>query len=368
MKYNWQQSDWTQFSYNPDEVENNLFAFAEETGLVSGILQTLPENVRLEAIIDTMVAEAIKTSAIEGEYISRHDVVSSIRNKLGLDKVIEPIKDQRARGAGELMVDIRQTLADPLTKEKLYEWHRILLKQSKDINIGVWRKDSAPMQVISSAIGREIIHFEAPPSDRVSDEMNRFIQWFNDTAPGGKNEIRKAPVRAASAHLYFESIHPFEDGNGRIGRAIAEKALSQTIGRPLLLSISRTLENNKSSYYANLEEAQRSNEITKWVIYFTDVILTAQKQTKLLVEFTLKKTKFFDRFKSQLNDRQLKAVKKMWDAGTEGFTGGMTAKKYISITKVSKATATRDLQTLVESGIFILQGAGRNVHYHLNLH
>jgi Fic family protein len=223
------------------------------------------------------------------------------------------------------------------------------------------------MQVISGTIGREKIHFEAPPSNSIQKEMTLFISWFNETAPGGKKEIRKAPVRSAIAHLYFESIHPFEDGNGRIGRAIAEKALSQTIGRPVLLSLSRTIEANKKAYYTALETAQRSNEITEWINYFVNTSLDAQQQASQLIEFTLQKTKFLDRFKDELNERQLKAVLKMVDAGQEGFEGGMTARKYISITKTSKATATRDLQALVDIGALAEVGGGRSSHYLLNI-
>lgn len=365
--YNWQQPDWPDFKYDLQPFEDVLFTIAEETGHVSGMLKALPENIQMEAIINTMVAEAIKTSEIEGEYISRHDVVSSIRNKLGLNKVPDTIKDKRAKGIGELMVDVRNTFAEAITEEKLLEWHSALLKQSQNINVGAWRKDHAPMQVISGRIGKGKIHFEAPPSVNVPHEMSRFIQWFNDTAPGGKKEIKKAPVRAAIAHLYFESIHPFEDGNGRIGRAIAEKALSQSIGRHIVLSLSRTIEANKNDYYKALEEAQRGNEITGWIKYFVNAVLDAQQQAKQLIDFTLKKAKYFDRLREDLNERQLKVINEMLDIWPEGFEGGMTAKKYISITRVSKATATRDLQALTELAAITPTGRGRNVHYTLNI-
>jgi len=229
MIYNWQQSDWPNFKYGLLDVEDALFSFAEQTGHVSGILKAMPEGIQTEAIIDIMVAEAIKTSEIEGEYLSRQDVVSSIRNNLGLNRTPDTIKDKMAQGAGELMANARKTYAEAMTEEKLFEWHKMLLKENKRINVGIWRSHEDPMQVISGALGKEKVHFEAPPSFRIQDEMNKFIQWFNDTAPGGANEIKKAPVRSAIAHLYFETIHPFEDGNGRIGRAIAEKALSQTL-------------------------------------------------------------------------------------------------------------------------------------------
>jgi Fic family protein len=367
MMYNWQQKDWTEFRYDLQEIEDELFAFAEETGHVNGILKTMPQAMQMETIIDLMVSEAIKTSEIEGEYLSRPDVVSSIRNNLGLNQNPEIVKDKMARGVGELMVLVRKTFELPLTEEILFLWHKILLGENKRIKIGAWRTGLEPMQAISGAIGKEVIHFEAPASKNLSDEMKRFIQWFNETAPGGKKEIKKAPIRSAIAHLYFESIHPFEDGNGRIGRAIAEKALSQTMGRPVLLSLSQTIEAEKKSYYQVLEAAQRCNEITDWMKYFVTTILNAQKQAKGLIELTLKKAKFFDLYRDQLNERQLKVIKRILEEGPGGFEGGMTAKKYIAITKTSKATATRDLQMLAELKIFINTGGGRNTNYILNI-
>lgn len=367
MKYNWQQSDWPEFRYDLREIEDTLFSFAEETGHISGILKVMPEDSQAEAILNMMVSEAIKTSEIEGEYLSRQDVVSSIRNNLGLNKTHERIKDKKAQGAGELMVAVRNSFADTLTEKTLFAWHKMLLGQNTKIASGKWRNHEDPMQVISGPIGKEKIHFEAPPSRSVPDEMRKFIRWYNDTAPRGKREIKKAPVRSAIAHLYFESIHPFEDGNGRIGRAIAEKALSQTIGRPVLLSLSQTIEADKKSYYSYLEKAQKSNEITPWIKYFSGVILDAQIQAERLIDFTLRKTKFFDRFKDKVNERQLKVIRKMLDQGPKGFEGGMTANKYMSITKTSKATATRDLQMLSDMGVLAVEGGGRSTRYVLGI-
>lgn len=199
--------------------------------------------------------------------------------------------------------------------------------------------------------------------------MKAFITWFNDTSPGGQKEIKKTAVGSAVAHLYFETIHPFEDGNGRIGRAIAEKALSQGIGRPVLLSLSRTIEADKSAYYNALSKGQQSNEITAWVTYFVRTVLAAQTEAEEQINFTLKKTKFFDRYKDQLNERQLKVIKRMLHEGPKGFEGCMNASKYGSLTKVSKATATRDLQDLLQLGVLTRQGdaAGRSTKYEVNL-
>ena len=241
------------------------------------------------------------------------------------------------------------------------------MEGSRGVQIGKWRSHKEPMQVISGAAGKEKIHFEAPPSRQVSSEMDRFIAWFNETAPGSKKQIKNALVRSAIAHLYFESIHPFEDGNGRIGRAVAEKALSQTLKRPVLLSLSKTIEANKRQYYSALEKGQLSNHISPWIKYFTETTFLAQKQARQLIDFTLKKAKFFDHFKDQFNERQLKVLKRMFDAGPEGFEGGMRAAKYMILAKTTKATATRDLQHLSEIKALIMEGGGRSTRYVLNL-
>ena len=367
MLYNWQKKDWTDFKYDLEKIGDDLLRLAEETGLMSGMLQAMTEELQMEAIINQMVSEAIKTSEIEGEYYSREDVVSSIRNNLGLNSKQDAVKDKNAQGVGKLMVDVRNSFIEPLTEETLFSWHETLMAGRRNLNIGQWRFHDEPMQVVSGVIGREKIHFEAPPSEQVPKEMGRFIQWFNDTAPNGKHEIKKAAVRSAIAHLYFESIHPFEDGNGRIGRAIAEKALSQTLGRPVLLSLSKTIEADKKSYYLALERGQRSNDITEWIHYFVETILLAQQQAHQLVDFILQKARFFEKYKHELNDRQSKVIKRMLDEGVEGFKGGMNATKYMSISGTSKATATRDLQHLAAIEAFIPEGGGRSVRYSLNL-
>ncbi len=367
MTYNWQQKDWPEFKYDLADVEDVLFAFAEKVGQVSGLLKGLPEDTQIETTIEMMVSEAIKTSEIEGEYLSRKDVVSSIRNNLGFYQNIERVQDKKAEGAAELMIDVRDSYAEELSKEKLFSWHRMIMKGSRGLKVGDWRTHEEPMQVVSGPIGREKIHYEAPPSSRVPGEMSHFIAWFNKTGPNGKNEIKKPAVRAAIAHVYFESIHPFEDGNGRIGRAISEKALSQGVGRPILLSLSRTIAANRNVYYDALQAGQRSTEITPWVTYFVTMALNSQIQAEEQIEFTLKKTKFFDRFGDQLNDRQLRVTRRILEEGAKGFEGGMSTKKYISITHTSKATATRDLQDLVEKGAFIPFGGGRSTRYEVDL-
>lgn len=366
MTYNWQQKDWPQFRYDLSGADDALLVFAERTGRASGLLTGLSEDSRAEAAIELMVAEAIKTSAIEGEYLSRKDVMSSIRNNLGMGG--GPAGDRRAEGAAALMIDVRDSYAVALSEARLFEWHKMIMAGSRRMKVGAWRTHKEPMQVLSGPAGHEKVHFEAPPSSQVPREMRRFIEWFNETGPMGKKEIKKAPVRAAVAHLFFESIHPFEDGNGRIGRALSEKVLSQGVGRPVLLSLSRAIEADRKGYYAALQQGQKSNEITEWVIWFINVTLTAQVDAEKQIDFTLKKTRLFDRLRDQLNERQSEVLRRMLEEGPEGFEGGMSAKKYMSLTGASKATATRDLQDLADKEVFVpFGGGGRSTRYKMAL-
>ncbi len=367
MKYNWQQHDWPEFRYDESGLEDIFLEIAHRMGRVDGLLTSLSDTLQTETLIEIMVVEAIKTSEIEGEYLSRQDVMSSIRHNLGLDHDVDYIKDKRAEGAAKLMIDVREQFKEPLSEAMLFSWHETLMAGARRIKIGGWREHAEAMQVISGPFGKETVHYEAPPSSIVPDEMTRFITWFNSTAPNGANEIKKPALRSAIAHLYFETIHPFEDGNGRIGRAISEKALSQGVGRPILLSLSRTIEANKNDYYDALKEAQRSNKITPWLHYFVNAVLNAQIQAEEQIDFTLQKTKFFDRYEERMNERQLRVIRRMLENGIDGFEGGMSAKKYMSITKASKATATRDLQDLAEMGALLPTGEGRSRRYHVNL-
>lgn len=366
MTYNWQQPDWPEFHYDLTQVQDALFSIAVKMGHMSGILKGMPEATQTETILDLMVAEAIKTSAIEGEVLSAADVMSSIRNQLALNVPPQVVRDARATGVAELMMDVRRSFAELLSQKKVFDWHRMLLgAHAAHLRVGAWRNHTEPMQVVSGPIGKTKVHFEAPPSKQVPGEMKAYIQWFNRTGPNGTQALNPAPVRAAIAHLYFESIHPFEDGNGRIGRALSEKALSQGLGHPVLLSLSKTIEANRKQYYDALKAAQRSNEITPWITYFVHTVLEAQVDVEQQIDFVLKKSKFFDRYADQLDARQIKVIRRMLDEGPKGFAGGMNAKKYIGIAGVSKATATRDLQYLLDIGILQRIGSGRSTRYAL---
>ncbi len=367
--YNWQQPDWPQFHYDAAALGEVLFRFAQKSGYTAGLLSTLSVADAEAVLLQTLIAEAIKTSEIEGEFLSRKDVYSSIQHHLHPAGTPPHITDRRAADISALVVDVRNTYAEPLTKEKLGHWHRMLFENSRLKAVGTWRQGPDPMRVVSGTYGRETVHFEAPPANRVPAETDAFIQWFNDTAPAGKSPISAAPVRAAIAHLYFESIHPFEDGNGRIGRALAEKALAQTLGAPILLSLSNTLRESHAQYYLDLQSAQQQNEITEWIRRFTETLIRAQEVAAEWITFILRKAKFYDTYRSLLNARQLKAIERMLEEGPSGFEGGMNATKYGSLTGASKATATRDLQDLLEIGAVVRLGesGGRSTRYGLNI-
>lgn len=361
--YNWQQKDWRQFTYDQQKIEQYVALFSEKIGMSKGVLSVLSIEQRSETMIDALVLEALKTSEIEGEYISRKDLISSIKKNIGVSSTDDSIKDLRAKGIAAMLVNVHDTYDNTLTEESIFQWHQLLFLRTTTISVGAWRSHSEPMQVVSGSIGKEVVHFEAPASSDVPYEMKSFIEWFNNTAPGGNNEIKFAAVRSAIAHLYFETIHPFEDGNGRIGRAIAEKALLQSVGYPLLISLSSAIEHNRKGYYEALKQGQRSNEITQWIIYFIEIILKALDNSIKIIDFTIKKTQLFDTHKKYLNARQEKVLKKMLESAFEEFEGGMSAKKYMKITKTSKATATRDIQQLRELGLFIPIGKGRSTSY-----
>ncbi|MGR3810753.1 Fic family protein [Jiulongibacter sp. NS-SX5] len=360
--YNWQQKDWPNFTYQAHTVAEEDLEWVNLTGKSSGVLDVITTNERQESEISLLIKESMKNAEIEGEYISRIDLISSIKNRLGLEKPHRAIRDKRSEGMGELIVKARESFKKPLSQKMLFDWHKWLMKGSYGINAGQWRKHTEPMQVISGTIGREKVHFEAPPSENVQKEMNQFISWFNQS----ETEIKSPITRSALVHLYFESIHPFEDGNGRIGRILAEKTLSQYLGKPALMSISAAIEADKKQYYNALKKAQKGNPIDHWIKYWAQIILKAQEDFFLGIKLSVKKTRFFDMHKGDLNARQLKVVRKMMETDGE-FEGGMNARKYQSITKTSKATATRDLQYLAEKGILQISGGGRSTRYDLNL-
>ncbi|MBA8667893.1 Fic family protein [Holosporaceae bacterium 'Namur'] len=366
MIWNWQQEDWPNFKYDKSVLEESENNFLKNSGILIGAFKHLSENNKKKLTIEIIGNEALKTSEIEGEYLNRNSIQSSIRRQFGLQTDNHAITPAE-QGITELMMNLYESFDKPLDDEQLFSWHRMITKGRNDLkDVGRYRTHNEPVQVISGAFHRPNIHFEAPPSKDMKKEMKYFIKWFNDTAPEGKDKL---PIltRAAIAHLYFVSIHPFEDGNGRIARAISEKALAQNIGKPTLIALSHVIAKQKKIYYDELERANKHNEITAWILYFAQTVLEAQSYTQIQIEFMINKTKFYDRFKDKFNDRQSKVIKRIFQEGSQGFQGGLSAENYLSITKTTRTTATRDLHDLVEKGALTRRGERKHTRYYLNV-
>jgi Fic family protein len=366
MTWNWEKPDWPRFRW-----ENARLAVAEKEfliggGMLAGTLKHLGEDEREQFTVESMSTEAVTTSEIEGEVLDRASVQSSIRRQLGLaadKRNVQPVE----QGVAEMMVDLYHSFAAPLSNELLFGWHRVLMSGRRDVtDVGPYRTSDEPMQVVSGAIGKTKVHFEAPPSAQVPKEMTQFIDWFNRTAPGGAEPL-PAVSRAGVAHLYFECIHPFEDGNGRIGRALSEKALAQSLSQPALTALAATILARRKSYYEALETANKQIEITGWLAWFAGITIEAQRRTLALIEFMLDKTKLFERLKGQINERQEKALLRMFREGPDGIKGSLTAGKYATITGASPATTTRDLVDLVENGALVRVGELRHARYQLGV-
>lgn len=366
MRWNWAQPDWPEFSYDPAAMVSLERQFLLRSGEFIGVCKHIgtADNDRLK--IELITDEAVKTSAIEGELLNRDSVQSSILHQFGL-RPDKPRIPPAERGIAEMMVDLYRTFASPLSDRLLFRWHRMLLGGSRDIAvIGSYRKHGDPMQIVSGPLHRRKVHFEAPPAHQAQKEMKRFNTWFNETAPRGRKPL-SALTRAGMAHLYFVSIHPFEDGNGRIARALSEKALAQSLGQPSLIALAQTIERKRKDYYVALERNNKTSDITDWLTYFGRTVLDAQATSIERLEFYLAKARFYDELRGQLNERQDKVVARMFREGTADFKGGLSAENYIRITRTSRATATRDLQDLVSKGALRRTGELRHTRYYLNL-
>lgn len=364
MTWNWQQSDWPIFEWDSALLREAEERYIQRSGVLLGTVKHMGSEDRDRLLVEAMSDEALTTSRIEGEILDRDSVQSSIRRELGLGATIESRRPAE-RGIGELMVDLYRRYSDALDEATLHAWHRLIAEGRTDLrDVGRYRTHREAMQVVSGPVGRPRVHFEAPPSERVQGEMSRFVEWFNGSAPGGEQPLSPL-TRAGIAHLYFESIHPYEDGNGRIGRAISEKALAQGVDRPSLVALSTTILKRRTEYYNELAAASRHNQISGWLRWFGGVCLESQQRALAQVDFLIEKTRLFDRLRGQLNERQEAALLRMFREGLEGFKGGLSARNYVSITKASSATATRDLTELVELGALTRTGERRYTRYHL---
>lgn len=358
MPWNWELPNWPHFIYNPHRLSTVEKQFFLELGSAAAFLKTVPHEDYQRFVVEILSQEGLESSRIEGEFLDRESLQSSIKQHFGINN--QKSKRPKESGMADLLCDVYRTYNEPLQQDTLFNWHRTLFQGVTHLDdIGRYRKHEEPMQIVSNRYDERKVFFEAPPSKIVSKEMDRFIKWFNQDHPS-------VLTRAAVAHVYFESIHPFEDGNGRIGRLLVEKVLSQGVDRPVLIAVSKILERRKKEYYAALERCNKTLEIDHWLDFFGEVVLQAQKESMDLLNFLIVKSKLMTRLAGQLNPRQEKVLMRIFAEGLSGFKGGLSAENYIAITKTSRATATRDLADLVEKGAFTKTGELRHTRYWLN--
>jgi Fic family protein len=375
MSYLWQQSHWPDFVYNISNIPiESLYQYSQSVGRLSLNLEKTPEDLRVDAVLDLMVKEAVTTSAIEGEALNPDDVRSSLKNHLGLTYPTIHIRDPRAQGISALMVTNYRDHESDLTEEVLFRWHRMVLPKAHDtwgrvLKVGEWRTEG--IEVVSGPPNKQRVHFEGPPAELMSEEMARFFDWYNRTNPINLAEGETSiigPVRAAIAHLWFVTIHPFDDGNGRVARALCDHALSQDARYPMLHSLSTAIDAKRNEYYEQLERVQSQDMvIDEWVKWFVEVTCESVKITERVVDFTLKKASFIKQHQAVLNARQLQVVLALFDNGADGDPKSINRNKYVNQTRCAPRTALRDLSDLVEKGVLVkLTGLGRNTRYGLH--
>lgn len=365
-KWNWQKEEWPHFSFDQETLKNLEYQFMQANGIAMGAFKHVQSDEKDELLIEILVNEALKTSEIEGEYLDRDSLQESIKKNLGLDSTKRKLPPAEF-GISEMMVDLYRTYDKPLTHDSLFQWHKMLTNGRRDlVDIGRYRTHDDPMQIVSGRLDRPTVHYEAPPSKAMKNEMKAFVLWFN-RIHRQKDDTMLTLARAGMVHFYFLAIHPFEDGNGRIARGLSEKSISMSIQRPALIFLSQMIEAKKKDYYAFLEAHNTTLDLTDRLMYFGQTILDAQDNTLKIIEFLIEKAKFFDRFSDQINERQTKAIKRIFNAGHQGFEGGLSAENYKVIVKTSASTATRDLKDLVDRRILLRTGELKSTRYWLAL-
>lgn len=363
MIWNWQAKTWPNWAYDAAALAAQEQAYLLGAGKLVGAWSHLSGESQREVSVELLTDEAMKTSAIEGEYLDRASVQSSMRRAFGLQA--ERRHGQAESGVADLMADGFSSWRTPLTAEALFSWHHMVCRGRADMqDLGCWRRSGDPMQVVSGPYQKLAVHFEAPPAAQMPEQMTAFIAWFNRTGPAGQTPL-PALTRAGLTHLYFVSIHPFEDGNGRIARALSEKALAQAIDHPSLAALSLQIERSRKAYYAQLEANNKTMSVTGWLSWFSDTVLQAQTHSRAQISHLIFKAQAMDRWRDQLNPRQIKVVLRVFDAGPEGFSGGLSAANYMRIADTSPATARRDLGELVSLGLFQRTGERKATRYWL---
>lgn len=365
MTYIHESPEWPDFTWNTQVLAETLATVRHKQGKHLGKMEALGFDLRTEASLTALTNEVVKSSAIEGENLDTDEVRSSIARRLGLDVAGLPRPGREVEGIVEMMVDATRNFAKPLTVERLYGWHAALFPTGRSgmcqITVGGWRTGQAgPMQVVSGPMGKERVHFQAPDAERLAGEMERFLDWFNQSS--GMDPV----LKAAMAHLWFVTIHPFDDGNGRIARAIADMALSQADGsKDRFYSMSSGIEDERKEYYIQLESAQRGSlDITSWMAWFLGCLDRAIEASDTMLASVLYKARLWRRINIRpVNDRQRKVINRMLD---HGWQGHLNTSKYAKLTKCSKDTAMRDIRELLERDVLIKnEGGGRSTSYRL---
>jgi Fic family protein len=364
MSYIHEHAKWPNLCWNDAKLSSLLADVRHRQGRLLGRMEGLGFRLRSEASLNTLTADVIKSSAIEGEQLDAAQVRSSIARRLGLDVAGVGAASREIEGVVEMMLDATQRYGEPLTAERLFGWHASLFPAGRSgmrrITVGAWRPaEVGPMHVVSGPIGRERVHFEAPAADRLEHEMAIFLAWFE--APNGIDPVLKAGI----THLWFVTIHPFEDGNGRIGRAIADMALARADGtKERFYSMSAQIEAERKHYYLTLERCQKGGvDITSWLEWFLGCLGRAVDGAELGFASILRKAKIWDRInQAPVNERQRKVINLLLD----DFKGTLTTSKYSKLSKCSADTALRDIKILLDRGILLqARGGGRNTNYRL---
>ena len=363
MAYIHEHDGWPELRWSNELLSQPLAFVRHRQGRLVGHMEALGFPLREEAILQTLTEDVLKTSEIEGELLDRQQVRSSIARRLGMEIGGLVEADRNVEGVVEMMLDATQNYARPLTAERLFGWHAALFPTGRSgmsrITVGAWRTGSAgPMQVVSGPIGREKVHFVAPATNLLDTEMRGFLDWFETAQPD-------PVIKAGVAHLWFVTIHPFDDGNGRIARAIADLALARAEGTAQrFYSMSAQIRAERRAYYDMLETTQRGAlDITPWLLWFIGCLDRAFEGAERTLANVMGKARFWERLSGQqLNDRQHKVVSRL----LEGFEGKLTNAKWAKLTKTSSDTALRDITDLVQRGILIRDPAGgRSTSYSL---
>ncbi len=358
--------DWPNFTWNAENLASKLADIRHHQGRLLGRMEGLGFDLKREASLKTLTNDVVKSSAIEGENLNPQEVRSSIARRLGIDIAGLMPASRDIEGIVEMMLDATQQFTKPLTENRLFGWHAALFPTGHSgihkITVGGWRTvDAGSMQVVSGPIGREKVHFEAPNATRIKKEMGSFLKWLAD------EDDTDPVIRAGIAHLWFVTIHPFEDGNGRIARAIGDMALARADGTPdRFYSLSSQIEAERKQYYDQLEAQQRATpDVTRWLSWFLDCLGRAINNAEITLSNVLFKAQIWDTINQKsINDRQRRVISRMLEDSFEGF---MHTSKYAKMAKCSNDTALRDIQELKERGIFIQNpGGGRSTSYRLS--